>query len=52
MTHCYILLIFFLLISLICGRAVYYDQLDEDENPKSLLNDDEGKMDKRIFLIY
>jgi hypothetical protein len=54
MHHCLILQIFLissLLLTVIFGRALYYDELDEIDNTKSLSNDDDGKMNKRIFFI-
>ena len=39
-----ILLVLFLLITLITGRALYYDQLDEDDKTKLSSNEDNGKI--------
>jgi hypothetical protein len=46
MNHYYIYQIFLvllLLITIISGRALYYDQLDEDDKMELSSNEDEGK---------
>jgi hypothetical protein len=40
-------LVFFLLITLVFGRALYYDELIEDDNTKLYSGEDEGKINKR-----
>jgi hypothetical protein len=52
MNHYYIFRIFLilsLLITLISGRAVYYEQLDDDDNIKSFSNEDESKINENKY---
>jgi hypothetical protein len=54
MNHYYVLqtcLIFLLVITLISGRALYYDQLDEEDNMKLYSIGEEGTIRKQNFYL-